>query len=98
MLRGLPSMTSALDHECDMGGSKNSKFSWTSLMKAPLDKFELHRVYGNLILCTLEAPKFPGGRKLISLLSTKGRKGGKPAWIVPPSGYESGTDLTASSL
>ena len=54
-VRGLPSMTSALeggeggsqkvdkstdklrDHVCDKGGrgSKNSKFSWTSLMEAP---------------------------------------------------------------
>ena len=24
------------DHVCDKGGSKNSKFSWTSLMEAPL--------------------------------------------------------------
>ena len=55
-IRGLPSMTSALeggkggsrkvdkstdklrDHVCDEG-SKNSKFSWTSLMEAPLVKF-----------------------------------------------------------
>ena len=55
MVRGLPSMTSAVgggeggsqkvdkstdklrDHVCDKGGrgSKNSKFSWTSLMEAP---------------------------------------------------------------